>query len=208
MAIGHLAKYAFQRKQLEDIPNIDLRRRGQYNLSELNSLRRRLAKRANQRLRELERAGYTNSYVYSHLMSGYLLPSERTRFFEGSRQLDIYTLKEELEELRAFLSAKTSTVGGIRSNERRVAEQFKNLSSFKKSPDSFFKFLSSASVQHLKRLGYSSEELIEFYNRSVEEQVDYEQVMQAIKEFERGEIKAWDELYERVGMSYIKRVRG
>lgn len=207
MAVGHLAKYAFKRKE-EEIPIIDMRKASSYNLAELNKLRRRLAKRANQRLREIERAGYTEAYVYATTMSGYLLPTERTRFYEGTRQQDLFTLREELNELRWFLNAKTSTVGGIRKFERKTSEQFANLPSFRKSPDLFWKYMSSASVKHLKALGYSSEELIEFFDYAMENRVGYDEIMRSLKDFERNEIDSWDKLYERVGLSYIEHLRG
>lgn len=204
MAVGHLAKYAFKRKE-EEIPIIDMRKASSYNLAELNKLRRRLAKRANQRMREIERAGYTDAYVYATTMSGYLQPTERTRFYEGTRQMDLFTLREELNELRWFLNAKTSTVGGIRAFERETSKQFANLKSFKKSPDLFWKYMSSASIKHLKKMGYSSEELIEFYDFASENRVGYNQIMDALKDFERGEIDSWDNLYSRVGLSYIEK---
>lgn len=204
MAQGHLAKYSFKRKE-EEIPIIDMRKASSYNLAELNKLRRRLAKRANQRMREIERAGYTDAYVYATTMSGYLQPTERTRFYEGTRQMDLFTLREELNELRWFLNAKTSTVGGIRSFERETSKQFANLKSFKKSPDLFWKYMSSASVKHLKKMGYSSEELIEFYDFASENRVGYDQIMDALKDFEKGEIDSWDNLYSKVGLSYIEK---
>lgn len=204
MAQGHLAKYAFKRKE-EEIPVIDMRKASSYDLAELNKLRRRLAKRANQRMREIERTGYTDAYVYATTMSGYLQPTERTRFYEGTRQMDLFTLREELNELRWFLNAKTSTVGGIRAFERETSKQFANLKSFKKSPDLFWKYMSSASVKHLKKMGYSSEELIEFYDFATENRVGYDQIMGTLKEFQKGEIDSWDNLYSKVGLSYIEK---
>lgn len=204
MAQGHLAKYAFKRKE-EEIPVIDMRKASSYNLEELNKLRRRLAKRANQRMREIERTGYTDAYVYATTMSGYLQPTERTRFYEGNRQMDLFTLREELNELRWFLNAKTSTVGGIRTFERKTSRQFANLPSFQRSPDLFWKYMSSAVVKHLKKMGYSSEELIEFYDFAIENGVGYDQIMDALKDFEKGEIDSWDNLYSKVGLSYIEK---
>ena len=206
MPQGHLAKYAFKRKE-EEIPLIDMRKASSYNLTELNKLRRRLAKRANQRMRGIERAGYTDAYVYATTMSGYLQPTERTRFYEGNREMDLFTLREELNELRWFLNAKTSTVGGIRAFERKTSRQFANLPSFQRSPDLFWKYMSSAVVKHLKKMGYSSEELIEFYDFATENKVGYDQIMRALEDFEKGEIDSWDSLYSRVGLSYIEKER-
>lgn len=204
MVIGNLAKYSFKRKE-EEIPIIDMRKASSYNLAELNKLRRRLAKRANQRMREIERAGYTDAYVYATTMSGYLQPTERTRFYEGTRQMDLFTLREELNELRWFLNAKTSTVGGIRAFERETSQQFTALPSFQQSPELFWKYMSSASVKHLKKMGYSSEELIEFYDFASENRVGYDQIVDALKDFEKGEIDSWDNLYSKVGLSYIEK---
>lgn len=201
--IGVLAQYAFKRKELEEIPNIDLRKASSYNLDELNTLRRKLAKRANQRLRDIERAGMTDAYVYSEIMRAYLLPSERTRFFEGTRKLDIFTLRSELQELKWFLSAKTSTVGGIRKFERDTSKRFEKLGSFKTNPENFWKFMSSASVKHLKKMGVSSEELIEFYDYATENKVSYADILEAVNKFEMNEIDSWDELYNGVGLNYI-----
>lgn len=202
--VGHLAKYAFTRKE-EEIPIIDMRKASSYNLAELNKLRRRLAKRANQRLRDIERAGLSDRYVYQNIMSAYLLPTERTRFYEGTRQMRLFTLREELNELRWFLNAKTSTVGGIRAFERETSKQFANFPSFQKSPDLFWKYMSSAAVKHLKKMGYSSEELIEFYDFSTENRVGYDDIMSALEDYENGEIDSWDNLYSKVGLSYIEK---
>ena len=207
MPQGHLAKYAFKRKE-EEIPVIDMRKASSYNMAELNKLRRRLAKRANQRMREIERAGYTDAYVYATVMSGYLQPTGRTRFFEGNREMDLFTLREELNELRWFLNAKTSTVGGIRAFERETSAKFSVFPSFQQSPDLFWKYMSSASMKHLKKLGYSSEELIEFYDFATENKVGYGSIMKALDDFRRSEIDSWDELYNKVGLSYIEKERG
>lgn len=205
MAVGHLAQYAFKRKE-EEIPIIDMRKASSYDLKELNTLRRRLAKRANQRLRDIERAGLTDRYVYQNIMSAYLQPTERNRFYEGSRQMDLFTLREELNNLRWFLAAKTSTVGGIRKFERETSKQFANMPSFKKSPDLFWKYMSSATVKHLKKIGVSSEEIIEFYDFATENKVSYGDIMDSLKQFEKGEIEGWDDLYAKVGLSYIEKL--
>lgn len=205
MAVGHLAKYAFKRKE-EDIPLIDMRKASSYDLTELNRLRRRLAKRANQRLRDIERAGLSDRYVYQNIMSAYLQPTERNRFYEGTRQMDLFTLREELNNLRWFLSAKTSTVGGIRKFERETSSKFAELLSFKKSPDLFWKYMSSATVKHLKKIGHSSEEIIDFYDFATENSVGHDEIMSALKQFEKGEIEGWDDLYNEVGLSYIEKL--
>lgn len=202
MAVGHLVKYLFKRKH-EEIPKIDLRRASSYDLKELNELRRKLAKRANQRLRELERAGYTDSYVYATTMRSYLQPSERRRFDESKKVKDIFYTKTELEELHWFLESKTSTVGGVRDFERKTKEQFKKFKT--SSSDDFWLFLSSETFKHLSKF-YSSEELIEFYDYSRENTISHNDIIKALEDFERKKIDGWDDLYNRVGLSFFEKL--
>ena len=58
-------------------------------------------------------------------------------------------------------------------------------------------------MKHLQKLGYSSEELLEIYDFATENNVSYEDIMNAVKQFEKGKIEAWDELYEEVGLNYF-----
>ena len=202
MPQGHLAKYAFKPKQ-EEVPMIDLRKASSYNIPELNKLRRKLAKRANQRLLRLEREGMTDAYAYSQTML-YLYNNNRTRFYEGTRNLSITELKSELEELSAFLGAKSSTVGGIREIRRSTAQHFREQFGIEiNDVDDFYKFLSSETYQHLVRMNEPSEFLIEFYDRAVEKGVKKKDIEKALQDFEKGKIEGWDELYDRVGMNFI-----
>lgn len=203
MAIGHLQKYAFKRKETE-IPQIDLRRASSYDLKALNELRRKLAKRANQRMRDLERAGYTDSYVYATAQRSYLQPSLRKRYDESKRITDIFTVKTELDELRWFLSAKTSTVGSVRAFERKSRKAMEE-KGIKNVDSEFYLFLSSETFKHLSNF-YSSEELIEFYDYAKENTVKHSEILKALEEFEKSKIDGWDDLYSRVGLSYFEKL--
>ena len=197
----NLAKYAFKRKEY-NIPLIDLRKKGSYDLKELNAIRRRAAKTANQRLRDIEAAGETEGYVYSQTMV-YLINKNRGRFIESNRQLNIYELKDELEELNAFLRAKTSTIGGIRKYQRDTATIFKEKFGVQlRDPVAFSRFLSSEQYKKVvEQVG--SEFLVEFYDRAIEAQVNEQDILDALDLYEKGTIDNWGDLYRQVGLEFV-----
>lgn len=173
-------------------------------MEELNKERKRLAKVANQRLRGIEEAGETEGYVYSQTMQ-YLFSKDRTRFIESNRQMNLYELKDELEELNAFLRSKTSTIGGIREYQRKMVEVFRDKFEGLKLKDvkKFSNFLSSEIYRYMIEQGYGSEFLIEFYDRAVEAEVSQEDIYEALEAFRKKEIYSWDELYNKVGLNFV-----
>lgn len=197
----NLAKYAFKRKEY-NIPLIDLRKKDSYDLKELNAIRRRAAKAANQRLRGIEAAGETEGYVYSQTMV-YLINKNRGRFIESNRQLNIYELKDELEELNAFLRAKTSTIGGIRKYQRDTATIFKEKFGVQlRDPVAFSRFLSSEQYKKVvEQVG--SEFLVEFYDRAIEAQVNEQDILDALDLYEKGTIDNWGDLYRQIGLEFV-----
>ena len=86
------------------------------NRSDLIPVVRKAAKAANQRLLRRERAGRTKG-VYAWIMAE-LGRLDRRRFIESKKRLDemsINELRHEYVMLRAWLSAKTSTLQGLRA---------------------------------------------------------------------------------------------
>lgn len=197
----NLSQYSFKRKQYE-VPKIDLRKKDSYDIKELNAIRCRLAKVANQRLRGIEAAGETEGYVYSQSMV-YLINKNRARFIESNRQLNIYELKDELEELNAFLRAKTSTIGGIRKYQRDTATIFKEKFGVQlRDPVAFTRFLSSEQYKKVvEQVG--SEFLVEFYDRAIEAQVNVQDILDALDLYEKGTIDNWGDLYRQVGLEFV-----
>lgn len=197
----NLSQYSFKRKEYE-IPKIDLRKKSTYDIKELNATRRRLAKVANQRLRDIEAAGETEGYVYSQTMV-YLINKNRARFIESNRQLSIYELKDELEELNAFLRAKTSTIGGIRKYQRDTATIFRELYGVQlRDPVAFSRFLSSEQYKKVVEQA-GSEFLVEFYDRAIEAQVNEQDILDALELYEKGTIDNWGDLYRKVGLEFV-----
>lgn len=90
-----------------------------YDMGDVNALSkaqlekavRRAAKAANQRLLRLERAGKNTSGAYKMAMSHL---EGRRRFYERTDKRSLAELRTEYASLRSFISAKTSTIQGIK----------------------------------------------------------------------------------------------
>lgn len=90
-----------------------------YDMGDVNALSkaqlekavRRAAKAANQRLLRLERAGKNTSGAYKMAMRHL---EGRRRFYERTDKRSLAELRKEYASLRSFISAKTSTIQGIK----------------------------------------------------------------------------------------------
>lgn len=154
----------------------------------LMSLRRKLAKRANQRLVRLERATSRitgesyNEIGAAPLAYDYLSRQDRRRFSERLDPGQSYeSLKREVTVLQGFLTSKSSTVSGIRSIEESRIRTFESgkwgsydVTGKKRrglkfsSTKEFYEFLQSGTFRELLQSGFSSEQIIESYDEAVE----------------------------------------
>lgn len=90
-----------------------------YTTDELRDIVHRAAKAANNRLRALEKAGYTKSaYQRAARQTGRDIPRYREKVASASRQ----ELEKEFAQLRDFITAPTSTVGGMREYQERLTK--------------------------------------------------------------------------------------
>ena len=88
-----------------------------YSTDELRDIVKRAAKAANNRLRALEKAGMTKSaYQRAVRQTGKNIPRYREKVSSATRQ----ELQKEFYQLRDFMTAPTSTVGGMREHQQRV----------------------------------------------------------------------------------------
>jgi hypothetical protein len=88
--------------------------------SEKIDLSKKLAKRANVRLTQLEKYDYANgTWAYGKAQK-YLQTDNRNKFYEGKKFDSERELNRQLQELTYFINAKTSTIKGINEmNEQR-----------------------------------------------------------------------------------------
>ena len=94
------------------------------NVTQLARERRKLAKRANQRMVRLERAGF-DKFAYKKAQA-YLYGMNRNRFRESRKATDIYHERRELAQLERFLSSTSSTPSGLKKKYKNAYETLKS----------------------------------------------------------------------------------
>ena len=172
-----------------------------FSVEYLQQLRYKFAKRANQRMRRLEKAE-RDKFAYK-VVNRYLKRINRKRFSESKKvNMNITQIKRELRELIYFLNAPTSTITGQKKLEGHILNKFREKYTVI-SPEDFFTFLSSATFKHLSK-SESSDFLIEFYDKASDDGVTHEKIMESLKKFESGKIKTIDKLYEEYGLTLIE----
>lgn len=90
-------------------------------LDQLGELNNRLSKRANQRMRDIERQGMAGTAAYER--AKYWI-SEQTggEYFSQSRRLDPETLVETIDAASDYLRSQTSTAAGERRRRQNIAD--------------------------------------------------------------------------------------
>lgn len=118
------------------------------NVKEVKAEMSRLASVANKRLQRLEKAGLENSPTYKKWVN------EGSNKF-GVRGKNHNQLQAELARLKAFLNAKTSTIRGINTVLKDMANttgiKYKNLTDLRAKADTFFE-LKSKVEQYLRNV--------------------------------------------------------
>ena len=153
---------------------------------ELSQTRRKLAKRANQRLLRLERSESPVTGEAYHagaydIALDYLRTIGREKRFSesinytktineetGETAYNIYRLKREILELDTFLHSKTSTVSGNKTAEQKRIETFAGekfgLSRETVASKGFYDFLQSNAYDYFLQSSFTSEQLMDVYD--------------------------------------------
>lgn len=163
----------------------------------------KLARRANARLRHLEKAGrnfwaYDSATVYTQKAYG------KNRFPQSPRNMSESAQRRNLREIQKFLGLQTSTVTGSKKVEDKIVETFRGSSHNLQIVDrrEFFNFLNSAVYKDIANRTMDSERLIEFYDRMGSEQgKSIDEIIDALKEWQESESEGVEDLYNKYGMS-------
>lgn len=184
----------------------------QYSTAQLQEIRRKLAKRANYSLRDLARNSSPitgevyNSYGAAVDALDYLKARNRRYFSESLTLTENRTvLKAEIQRLQYFLTRPSHTVKGQREIEQKRIATFEKKGIHFASSKEFYQFLSSETFQSLRKLQYSSEQLIEDYERAREQGMTNDQVMEklsnALDAFRKGEKVTQKNLWKHLDIS-------
>ena len=184
----------------------------QYSTAQLQEIRRKLAKRANYSLRDLARNSSPitgevyNSYGAAVDALDYLKARNRRYFSESLTLTENRTvLKAEIQRLQYFLTRPSHTVKGQREIEQKRIATFEKKGIHFASSKEFYQFLSSETFQSLRKLQYSSEQLIEEYERARVQDMTNDQVMEklsnALDAFRKGEKVTQKNLWKHLDIS-------
>ena len=172
---------------------------------ELSQTRRKLAKRANQRLLRLERSESPVTGEAYHagaydIALDYLRTIGREKRFSesinyaktideesGETAYNIYRLKREILELDTFLHSKTSTVSGNKEAEKKRIETFAGekfgLSRETVSSKGFYDFLQSNAYDFFVQSSFTSEQLMDIYDAFRDKNVSQWKIRQGIAQY-------------------------
>lgn len=184
----------------------------QYSTAQLQEIRRKLAKRANNSLRELSRKSSPitgevyNSYGAAVDALDYLKARNR-RYFSESLTLtkNRTVLKAEIQRLQYFLTRPSHTAKGQREIEQKRIDTFEKKGIHFASSKEFYQFLNSGTFHSLRKAQYSSEQLVEDYERAREKGLTHEQAMErlesALEDFRQGEKVTQKNVWKYLGIS-------
>lgn len=227
-----MAKKAFKMPKADKALLEDVYR-GSYTIKELQTMRRKLAKRANQRMVRLERAesaitgekfntfgAIIDAYNYLERQRG------KNRFQEKLNALDTQSdLKREITVLQGFLGRKSSTVAGMKDIENKRINTFESgkWGSYAKtgipnapikfaSNKEFYDFLSSDTFSGLVNAGFTSEQIVEIYEQAREKEPnDSDKIAQnlanALADFRAKGNANLKDLRKKMGVSRVKKSR-
>lgn len=153
---------------------------------ELLNLRRKLAKRLNQRMKRLEDKGFTaergGAYAdYQDLLNRFFggakrVPENLTTFGKG-------TFKSQVKALQKILKEKTSTVQGWREVIDKRLETFKVKYGIDfKSNNEMFDFIRSEEFKKVASL-YDSKQALRIIGKKQSDGADIDEIRESLKEF-------------------------
>ena len=158
-----------------------------------------LAKRANQRFRDIEGKSNLHSFAIDKAKE-YLMDTYGRTTFKQTKGLRGLELKENLKKLEEFYTSKTSTAKGIREIQKQRIEtftekftdkddkkKFKSMMKDKTAKTDFFNFLKSRQYQNLLKT-IDSDQLIEDFTKAMDEGFTIEDIMAQYEIYQTSEM--------------------
>lgn len=150
---------------------------------------RKMVKRANQRLRELEKQGMTrgsNAYQYAKRKAydedkayGKTIKGQ-IKFKTNVGSMSHNELKHLKKEVSNFLSAKTSTKSGIKGVYQKSKSEFEKKTGIHVSDALYSEFYRDKLIQHAISL-YGSEQMNKLLNKASQMELDTEQIISQLE---------------------------
>lgn len=183
----------------------------QYSSAQLQEIRRKLAKRANNYLRDLSRNSSPitgevyNSYGAAVDALDYLKTRNRRYFSEQlTPTMNRRALKAEITRLQSFLRAPSHSVSGQRRIEERRMKTFEAKGVHFAGNSEFYQFLNSGTFHDLAKI-IDSDKIVEAYELAREKGGSHDEVVNdlqdSLRSFREGEKATLKNLWRHIRTS-------
>lgn len=188
---------------------------------QLEDLRVRLAKRANQRIVRLERRKASTGeylsefspaqYAYEQIKKTKTAENKpitgKLRFKEGKRPLGDAQSRMEVYAMQSFLSMETSKAGKAARYVSKTEQTFKERGIAAAGYKSFYNFLNSAAFASLKG-DLNSNDIVDLYNKAHDEGNSFKKIDAAIADYlaaleEKEQPASLKDLAKAMGTTYV-----
>jgi hypothetical protein len=139
-----------------------------------------LAKRANQRMRDINKAGYKSGA--SKKAKLFTEKNYGRETFKQSKKLKGFELKENLKALETFYKSKSASAKGIKILRKERIKMFRDKGFDIKNVDKFFDFLSSQQFKSLS-MRVDSNQVVSDFTQANDEGFSPEQITKQYDEF-------------------------
>jgi|GEM_PF-3423617 hypothetical protein len=166
-----------------------------------------LAKRANQRFRDIENKAKLHSHAVD-IAREFLMDTYGRTTFKQTKNIQGIELKENLKKLEEFFTSKSASAKGIRATQKQrintLTEKFTDKEDQKKfksmmkdatSKNQFFNFLKSRQYQNLMKT-VDSDQLIEDFTKAMDEGFSLDEIMTQYEIFQNSEM-TFEQVAER-----------
>lgn len=171
-----------------------------------------LTKRANTRIRELEKKGHGNNPWALGKARSFLKAQGLDYFYQGKKYDDKKMLKRTIQEVTAFINAESSTVKGIKAIGKRRFDTFASQHDLidslmannpklsrkeviEKYKDSYFEFLQSKQFQGM-RSRIASDQLLDDFAEALKQGYTLKEIQEQYTLENKGELTI-DQIQER-----------
>ena len=186
-------------------------------IKELGTLNNRLAKRANERMRDIERKGLEGTQAYNR--AKYFIQEQdfgNGKYFSQSKKLDVDDLLLNIENASTYLRSQTSTAAGEMSRRQNIIDKLadrgyidlpddpEKIESFK---DKFLEFLDSNAWDDIKKHMYATGSgMLGDAAEAIQNGANVNDLLRAFKDYQKGAetdlFEIWD--YWQSGDTYYR----
>lgn len=176
-------------------------------IDELGNLNNRLAKRANERMRDIERKGLSGTAAYNR--AKYYIQEQEFgtgEYFSQSKKLDVDDLVLNIQNASTYLRSQTSTAAGEMSRRADIIDKLSDRGHIELSDDpekidefkkKFLDFLDSNAWDDIKKHMYAAGSgMLKDASEAIQNGANVNDLLRAFKDYQKGSdtdlFEIWD----------------